>query len=109
MTSWAARSLAVAVLVGLGQSAYTANTPCSGKKGGVSHCQGRTFVCNDGSVSGSKKDCAAELGTMSLMPSQQMREVDGKDCSCRSGQYCVGPRGGHYCLKDNGKKSYLRK
>lgn len=31
--------------------------PCSGKKGGVSHCQGAKFVCNDGSISGSKKIC----------------------------------------------------
>ncbi|XDD44724.1 hypothetical protein AB3N58_17425 (plasmid) [Leptospira sp. WS60.C2] len=35
-----------------------ANKPCSGKKGGVSHCtsDGR-FVCNDGSISSSKKKC----------------------------------------------------
>ncbi|AXY60186.1 hypothetical protein [Acinetobacter sp. WCHAc010052] len=31
--------------------------PCSGKKGGISHCQGTKFVCNDGSVSQSKKVC----------------------------------------------------
>lgn len=33
--------------------------PCSGKKGGVSHCtkDGR-FVCNDGSISKSKKICS---------------------------------------------------
>lgn len=35
------------------------NTPCSGKKGGVSHCAGGKFVCKDGSVSGSKKICSA--------------------------------------------------
>lgn len=35
-----------------------ANTPCSGKKGGVSHCSGEKFVCNDGSVSKSKKVCS---------------------------------------------------
>lgn len=33
------------------------NTPCSGKKGGVSHCQGGKFVCKDGSISASKKTC----------------------------------------------------
>ncbi|UAN51386.1 hypothetical protein KGP26_27625 [Serratia sp. JSRIV002] len=37
--------------------ATAANTPCSGKKGGVSHCSGEKFVCNDGSVSKSKKTC----------------------------------------------------
>ena len=31
--------------------------PCSGKKGGISHCQGSQFVCNDGSISKSKKIC----------------------------------------------------
>lgn len=33
------------------------NTPCSGKKGGVSHCSGGKFVCKDGTVSRSKKIC----------------------------------------------------
>lgn len=36
---------------------HAANTPCSGKKGGISHCVGRYFVCKDGSTSQSKKDC----------------------------------------------------
>ncbi len=31
--------------------------PCSGKKGGVSHCSGSKFVCQDGSISQSKKIC----------------------------------------------------
>ncbi|MBM7342723.1 hypothetical protein OMR58_16185 [Erwinia sp. INIA-01] len=37
--------------------ATAANTPCSGKKGGISHCAGEKFVCNDGSISKSKKIC----------------------------------------------------
>jgi hypothetical protein len=37
--------------------AQAANTPCSGKKGGVSHCENGRFICNDGSVSQSKKTC----------------------------------------------------
>lgn len=32
--------------------------PCSGKKGGINHCEGKKFVCNDGSISGSKKICS---------------------------------------------------
>lgn len=40
--------------------AFAANTPCSGKKGGVSHCQGSKFICNDGSISGSKRVCPVE-------------------------------------------------
>lgn len=43
-------------------SAQAANTPCSGKKGGISHCQGTTFACNDGSFSRSKKNCSVEFG-----------------------------------------------
>ena len=39
--------------------ALAQNTPCSGKKGGVSHCDGAKFVCNDGSYSRSKKACSA--------------------------------------------------
>jgi hypothetical protein len=37
--------------------AFAANTPCSGKKGGISHCRSGKFVCNDGSVSRSKRVC----------------------------------------------------
>lgn len=33
------------------------NKPCSGKKGGVSHCMAGKFVCNDGTLSKSKKRC----------------------------------------------------
>lgn len=33
------------------------NKPCSGSKGGISHCDGPRFVCNDGSYSQSKKTC----------------------------------------------------
>jgi len=33
------------------------NKPCSGKKGGVSHCSGDKFVCKDGSISKSKRVC----------------------------------------------------
>ena len=33
--------------------------PCSGKKAGISHCNGSQFVCNDGSTSKSTKDCSS--------------------------------------------------
>lgn len=39
-----------------------ANTPCSGKKGGIDHCEGRFFICKDGTVSQSKKNCSTEFG-----------------------------------------------
>lgn len=38
-------------------SAFARNTPCSGKKGGVSHCSGGKFICNDGSMR-LKKTCS---------------------------------------------------
>lgn len=40
-------------------------TPCSGSKGGISHCMGRYFVCNDGSTSQSKRDCTTYGGRKS--------------------------------------------
>lgn len=39
--------------------AYSANTPCSGKKGGVKQCTSDgKFLCNDGSTSKSKQKCS---------------------------------------------------
>lgn len=34
--------------------------PCSGSKGGVSHCENGRFVCRDGTVSQSKRVCEEE-------------------------------------------------
>ncbi|MCX7075480.1 MAG: DNA/RNA non-specific endonuclease [Methylococcales bacterium] len=39
-----------------------ANDPCSGNKGGINHCEGTKFVCNDGSSSASTKDCTVYMG-----------------------------------------------
>ncbi len=88
-----------------------ANTPCSGRKGGIDHCQGETFVCRDGSVSASKKSCEATMGAAGLLSSdaQEMQPTVSGECSCRGGNYCTGPRGGRYCMTDTGTKSYLRK
>ncbi len=92
--------------------AAAANTPCSGRKGGVSHCQGAAFVCNDGSVSASKRSCRASSdGSSGFAPApagQSAAPAAGGQCTCRSGTYCTGPRGGRYCYSDSGKKSYLR-
>lgn len=93
--------------------ASAANYPCSGKKGGVSHCSGALFVCNDGSISGSKRNCSAETGGSASLRAlvQQPGEstVPAGACSCRSGGVCTGPRGGRYCTTDAGQKSYLRR
>lgn len=36
---------------------FAENTPCSGKKGGISHCLNGKYICNDNSTSQSKKVC----------------------------------------------------
>ena len=42
--------------------------PCSGKKAGISHCEGAQFVCNDGSYSQSAKDCSRYFQNKSQQP-----------------------------------------
>ena len=101
-------TFAMGLIVLFATSAHAANTPCSGKKGGISHCQGRTFVCNDGSVSASKRSCEASMGGVGLLGTSSMVPATAGECSCRSGSYCTGPRGGRFCLTDSGSKSYLR-
>ena len=97
-------------IVALALPAIGANTPCSGKKGGIAGCQGDTFICNDGSVSASKKSCSASFGGVGLLGAgSEMSPTAAGECSCRSGAYCTGPRGGRYCITDSGGKSYLRK
>ncbi|WP_123419261.1 MULTISPECIES: hypothetical protein [unclassified Pseudomonas] len=85
-----------------------ANTPCSGKKGGIDRCDGDLFLCNDGSISGSKKSCAAMFGErQEARPQNFLQSDDG--CACGTSSFCTGPRGGVYCLTPSGKKSYKRK
>lgn len=44
--------------IGLSVDAQARNYPCSGKKGGVKHCTADgKFMCNNGTVSASKKVC----------------------------------------------------
>ncbi|WP_414907487.1 hypothetical protein [Pseudomonas sp. IT-P253] len=89
-------------------SAWAGNTPCSGKKGGIDRCDGDLFLCNDGSISASKKSCSALLGDRSqARPQTVLKSADG--CACGSSSFCTGPRGGVYCLTPSGNKSYKRK
>lgn len=102
----------LAFLLAAGPLAHAANYPCSGKKGGVSHCAGERFVCNDGSISGSKRSCSAERGGQSIPRALiQPRDTvaNPSACSCRSGSVCTGPRGGRYCITDSGNKSYVKR
>ena len=91
--------------------AQAANYPCSGSKGGVAHCSGELFVCNDGSISGSKKVCTGPQGGGGAMRGllAPPQAAGAGDCACRSGRICTGPRGGQYCLSDSGSKSYVRR
>jgi hypothetical protein len=93
----------IIIFIMLPLTAQAANTPCSGKKGGISHCDGALFVCNDGSISGSKKNCAAIYGQR-----QKPLIISEDKCPCGSGRICVGPRGGRYCTTRGGNKSYIR-
>ena len=81
------------------------NTPCSGKKGGISHCEGEIFVCKDGSASGSKRSCPAFLGAGTTRATPAPRAASGS-CACASNTYCTGPRGGRYCVTSAGSKRY---
>lgn len=108
LARWSQLLVAAAALIGSNVSA--ANYPCSGSKGGVARCNGALFICNDGSISGSKKNCSAELGAPALnLLAPPSHAAVGGDCSCRSNRICTGPRGGQYCLSDTGAKSYVRR
>lgn len=100
--------------VALSQPAYAGNTPCSGAKGGISRCDGDLFLCNDGSISGSKRNCSFYLdnpdnsSTQAAPSIQRFNEASG-ECICGTGFFCTGQRGGVYCLTPTGRKSYVRK
>ena len=49
------------ILLLLPLASVAGGKPCSGKKGGISHCEGSQFVCNNGSVSKSSKDCSSYI------------------------------------------------
>lgn len=104
----AMHAILVATALVLALPAQARNAPCSGSKGGISHCAGGKFVCNDGSMSSSKKLCSAPGA-----PAQRLKAApkanSATSCDCRSGTFCTGPRGGTYCYSDSGKKSYVRK
>jgi hypothetical protein len=82
---------------------FAANYPCSGSKGEIARCVGDRFLCNDGSISASKRICK---GLGSTTPVQLLKTAE-EDCTCRSGRYCTGPKGGVFCRSYSGKKSYL--
>jgi len=104
-----ALALATFLTITLAGTALAANTPCSGSKGGIAGCDGELFLCKDGSISGSKRNCLAYTGQggNSAVQPQSLLEGAG-DCLCGTSTFCTGPRGGVYCLTPSGKKSYRR-
>lgn len=53
------RVVVIAIMaIGLAGAAEARNSPCSGKKGGISHCQGKIFICKNGTTSQSKRSCS---------------------------------------------------
>lgn len=110
MRSKSASLLCLGLLLLLGSSvALAGNQPCSGRKGGIAGCDGELFLCRDGSISASKKNCALMFGEPAPSPRAQPLLRDAEGCSCGSGSFCTGPRGGVYCLTPTGNKSYKRR
>lgn len=62
-------------LLAISSIAFGANTPCSGKKGGIDHCEGSKFVCKDGSVSASKKMCSGYGNTKTQTKSKSTKST----------------------------------
>lgn len=91
---WISVILAFTVLVAVsGNTAEAANEPCSGKKGGIAGCRGETFICNDGSVSASKKSCSAYAGGgLGLLggAAPDMSPASNGECSCGEGLIASG-------------------
>lgn len=88
-------------------SAVVANTPCSGSKGGVNHCANGRFVCNDGSISASKRICSGGGDATDALQLAPPSPAASGSCPCSTATFCTGPRGGRYCLTPSGRKSYI--
>lgn len=69
---------------------------------------GPLFLCNDGSISGSKRDCSAERPGADGTALRATGNV-ASDCPCGGGTLCTGPQGGQYCMTRSGTKSYRRR
>lgn len=45
--------------------------------------------------------------TMKAKSVKNYSETNNFSCACSAYDYCVGPRGGHYCISSGGNKRYL--
>ena len=75
--SQATAGAAVFILLLGCMEALAANTPCSGKQGGINHCEGSAFICNDGTLSQSKKNCSAYFPGGSKQTGQSQSFISG--------------------------------
>ena len=85
-------------------SVLAANTPCSGRKGGIAGCDGDVFLCNDGSISASKKSCTAYTGNRLARPAVQPLQGRSQSCSCVAVRTVPGHGAGCFALRLPGRK-----
>lgn len=78
--------LALMMLVTMQAEAARGRQPCSGSKGGISHCTAEGgFICNDGSLSQSKRFCSG-YGTRSIqqpIPESRIQQSPPKKTSAK--------------------------
>lgn len=85
------RLLMLVAMMLISVAAAAANTPCSGKKGGIERCVGEQFLCRDGSISASKRSCSvSDAGAASLATKPAAASGNGT-CNCRDGFFCRPP------------------
>ncbi|MDR2187007.1 MAG: phospholipase D-like domain-containing protein [Azonexus sp.] len=66
------------LLLCLAGAAQAGALPCGQDKGGVSHCEGIKFVCNDGGVSASRRKCPA--GIFGTKPAPRPEQTADAQC-----------------------------
>ncbi|BCQ61540.1 hypothetical protein PBOI14_32900 [Pseudomonas sp. Boi14] len=71
-----------------------ANQPYSGRKGGIARCDGELFLCNDGSISASKKNCALMSGQRSTTPRAEPCCATPRDAAVAAAVSAPGPGAG---------------
>lgn len=78
MNKLTAAVFATALVLASGAALAKGRQPCSGSKGGVSHCEGETFMCNDGSASRSTRSCSASGAGGSSAKGGRYKSVESK-------------------------------
>lgn len=63
------------------------------------------WISNEFLCSGT--NCHKKSETSVAEPSNSGGDYQKPHCACGRGNYCIGPRGGHFCITSGGKKRYL--